>query len=437
MKKIARIILTCSLLMLLSAGSNAQKLDEARMDRDIKVAEGVLSTLIKQQFDRQRMFFPLEVRGSYEAGYGVIFHLPVDYTFPVAMNFSGDAGDLMLLDGDLPGSFSYSLKSPPAPGRMDEKDIKSLEEEAQALSEQARAFSEQNRASQEQVRALREQARALEEHSRELRGRARAGMRSANADSLRKVYNEKLLAAAKDFLVDYGDLISQLGAQERVVITNRGDQPRVWMNQFYSAPKRTYISVEMTKADMTAHKQGKLTREQALSKVKVINTESVDAAEPDLELFSSIFNRLYRPDLATTFFTSESIYYERLKDFGAVYYMKVYSSTESRKSGRYEMPTVKLSDLDQAARDKKVKELYPLFEKELRENLLEYGRTVKSLGDNESLVVNVRMTKCAGCSIPASLEASVKGSVLKDYSAGKLSKDAALAKVTVKKGATQ
>ncbi len=436
MKLNVNAFITTMLLSLVILSAPAQKIDEARMERDIKVAEGVLVTLIKQQFDRQRMFFPLDIKGSYEPGYGVVFRLPADYTFPVAMAFAGDAGDIVLLDGDFPGSFSYNFNTPPVVVKpFHEEEIRALEENARAMAEQGRAMKEQTRALQEQSRAMREEARAMEQRSRELHGRARSS--SVNADSLRQVYSEKLIAAATDFLVDYGDLISQLGAQERITITNRGEQPRTWMNSRYTGAKRSYLTIEMTKTDMTAHKQGKLTREQAIKKVAIVRTESVEAVEPDLELFSSIFNRLYRPDLATTFFTSESIYYERLKDFGAVYYMRVYSSNQTRNSERYSMPTAKLEDADQATRDKKVKEMYPVFEIELKENLLEYGRTVKSLGDNESLIVNVRLTKCTGCGIPASLEASVKGSVLKEYSASKLSKESALAKITLKKGASQ
>jgi hypothetical protein len=101
------------------------------------------------------------------------------------------------------------------------------------------------------------------------------------------------------------------------------------------------------------------------------------------------------------------------------------------------MPTLGLKNLTSAERDKKVKELYPLFENDLKENMLDYGRTLKSLKDNEKLIFNVVLTKCKGCGIPADVELSIPNSVLKDYSAGKLDKNSALNKITVKKGAGQ
>jgi hypothetical protein len=101
------------------------------------------------------------------------------------------------------------------------------------------------------------------------------------------------------------------------------------------------------------------------------------------------------------------------------------------------MPTLNLKAIDQKTRDEKVAQIYPKFESELKENLLEYGRTVKSLKPEETLVFNVKMTRCEECGVPASLEFSVKGAVLTDYANARISKEAALSKVFVKKGVNQ
>ena len=199
-------------------------------------------------------------------------------------------------------------------------------------------------------------------------------------DSIQDSYNSKVIEAAKTFLLDYGDMITQLSAAERIIVSNQGDRPRVWVNKYFNAPNRTHLSVEVLKGDLTQYKQNKISREQASSKIKVINTESVSEVEPDLELLSSIFSRLYRPDLSKTFFVQDNVYFERLKDYGVVYYMQALSSQELGYTRRYVMPTVGLEDVDQATRDKTVKELYPKFEQELKDNILEYGRTLKSLG---------------------------------------------------------
>jgi hypothetical protein len=116
--------------------------------------------------------------------------------------------------------------------------------------------------------------------------------------------------------------------------------------------------------------------------------------------------------------------------------MQVFSSNRTFNE-RFNMPTVGLQDVNQEERDRKVKEIYPQFERELKENIVEYGRTVKSLSDEEQLIFNVRVTQCDACKIPSMLELSVKGSVLKDFHDGKITREAATSKMTVKKGQDQ
>lgn len=388
-------LLTVSMI-LNSASLKAQRFDQERMDRDIAVAENVLTTLIKQQFSNQRMFFQLQVRGSYQSGYGVTFTLPADYTTPVVLQTDGD---FFWTPG---GANSVTISSDGMP-RSNDATI--------------------NRQKNPNVTSLKDKTR----------DRARIDM-----DSVRDAANMKVIEAAKTFLLDYGDLIAQLAPNEQVIVTNQGNQPRAWVNQFFSAPKRTHLSVAAVKSDLTLLRTGKITRDQAQSKLKVINTETVEEVEADLELLSSIFGRLYSDDISKTYFVGENVYFERLKDFGVIYYMTMYSGIEMGDySRRYVMPTLGLTDVDQATKDKKVKELYPKFESDLKDNILEYGRTIKSLKDEEVLVFQITNTRCEGCGIPSTLEVTIKGSALKEYSAGKADRAATLAKITVKKGANQ
>lgn len=406
MRTIKRLLLSAMIITLIIPGIYAQKMDQQRMERDIAVAENVLGTLIKQQFNNQRTFFSLEITGAYQAGYGVTFTIPSDYTTPIALTLQGN-GDAMIWGGnDLAfrrdaNGYTYSY--------------------GETSTDDAR---------QNGAQAAGEKSIKLKEKSNE--------RRELDMDSVRDAYNEKVIEAAKTFLLDYGDLIAQLAPNEKVVITNQGNQPRVWINQYFTSPKRTHLSVEAIKSDLTQYREGKLTKPQALAKLKVVNTETVDEVAPDLELLSSIFTRLYGQDLSKTYFVGDNVYFERLKDFGVIYYMQMYSGIERNDySKKYLMPTLGLTDVDQETKDKKVKELYPKFEQELKDNILEYGRTLKSLKDDEVLVFQVAMTKCAGCAIPSSLEISLKGSALKDLNSGKADKNATLAKLSVKKGANQ
>ncbi len=400
-------ILSIGLLVAAFIATNAQtKIDEQRMQRDIEVAENILTTLIKQEFSR-RNFLPIEITGEYREGHGVTFRLPEHMNGAMRMFMSEGFDNPNIVMNNSANGFSYSISS------------SGFEEEIPATG------NDVLKAGNNPMPAPPAPPRNKSSKNKK-----------AVADTTAQSFDQKFIEASKNFLADYGDLISQLQPNERIIITNRGDNQNPWF-RFQGNNKQSLISIEAIKSDLTLAKQGKLTRDQLLSKIKIVNSELSDKLEPDLELFSSIFSRLYQPDLSKTFYTQGNIYYERLKDYGAVFYMESVSSNQGEFFNQYSMPTLALEDVDQATRDKKVKELYPLFEKELKENILEYGRTLKSLKDDESLVFNAKITRCRGCDIPSSLEVSIKMSVLKEYSASKITKEAAFAKMLIKKGANQ
>jgi len=375
--------------------------DDARMTRDIEVAENILGTLLRQESGR-RGFFPTEVKGTYVPGYGVTFRMPVGGWMGAFAIAGVPEPDMIEVS---PGGFSYSYSTT----RMD--DDESMDRQVKREKDQLR-----------------------------LKGTARAPKAGrATDDSTATKNRERFMEVAKSFLADYGDVISGLKAEEKIVITNRSDnfEPEfdmVWING--SESRRPMMSVEARRADIEQLKQGKISRNEFMNRLKVVNAETSDALDPDLEVLSSLFGRLYREDLSNTYYVQGNVRYERLKDFGVMYYMKVYSSMEVDEA-RYSMPTLNLRDVSQEDRDKKVKEMYPKFESDLKENIIEYGRTLRSLKDDEQLVFNVKLTKCDKCGIPASLELSIKSSALKDYSSGKAGKDATLAKINVKKTGVQ
>lgn len=422
----------------------AQSADDSRMNRDIEIAENILSTLIKQEFDK-RNFFPVDIRGSYRSGYGVTFTVPTNM-----MPMVYGKNDFVILDGT-PGAYSYSFSAPC--DQCDEEEELAVLEREEAEKEKTKAQIKKEKTELDKVKAENEKSTSSRDRTaqgmsapkkedteyRVARGGVYAsGIRTTkrdgrDRDSLMAVNNVRIIQAAKSFIADYGDLLGQLKADEKVIITNKDNNQRWYYGENV---KRSILIVEASKGDITQYRQGKITRDQFLAKIKVTNTESTGKMEPDLELLTSIFNRLYSSDLSSNYYLSGNSYYERLTDFGAVVYMQVYSSNET-DGGYFNMPTLDLRRVDRATRDAKVKELYPAFESELKENILEYGRTVRSLKDNEQLVFNVILTKCKGCAIPADVEVSVSNSVLKDYNAGKLDKNSALSKVAVKKGAAQ
>jgi hypothetical protein len=403
MKNISLIIL---LIFASAAGTFAQtKIDQERMDRDIEIAENALGTLIKQKFDNRNMW--LEVKANYTPGYGVTMRLPNDNS---SWNFEYRVkGRTVIAPKAIGGNgvIVYSRGDDDDKPSRDSKDTEKDREKAEKKALQSR-------------------------------------------DSARAMYYGKMIDASIEFITDYGDLLSQLRPEEKILITNRGEGGRFYYDYNDKSQKRMLVTIEGTKSDISQYKQGKLTRDQIMKLIKVVNTESTNEVETDLELLSSILSRLYRADLSKTFYTEENIYYERLKNFGVIYYMSAYSSNEQyRKVDRnsetntkdegkiWSMPTQRLEGLTQAQRDKKVIELFPQFEKDLKDNIVEYAQTVKSLKDDEMFVFNVTLTKCVGCNIPSSLELSLKNAMVRKLAAGQATKADVVAAINVKNGPNQ
>ena len=84
------------------------------------------------------------------------------------------------------------------------------------------------------------------------------------------------------------------------------------------------------------------------------------------------------------------------------------------------MPTIDKHGLTVEERNSQVEELYPLFIDQFKKQLIEYGRTLKGLDKDEILMFKIRLTQCQGCSIPTTVTASVKQSVLEDYERQKI-----------------
>lgn len=395
-----------------------------RMQRDLKVAEGVLESLIKQQFEKGD-WLPVSVEASYRSGYGVTFSIPNFSNFP--MNYitipRAPRAPRVHVQGGQGQGYTYSIET---------------DEEGEVITEELRGKVEENRARAEE--AMRDAEEAMRDAEDAMERSKSTGFTiarsSVNSEKDAKEYNKLLTEASKTFLADYSSILSQLKPEEKVIITNRATDGgnRYW--RFMGDEKRYFLSIEASGADIKQFQVGKLNRDQFVSKIKVVESEVMNERSQDLELLTTIFDRLYQPDLSSTFFTEDNTYYERLKDYGVIYHMQVYSSNQLER-GYFNMPTQKLEKVTEEQRNQKVKELYPNFEKELKENILEYGRTIKSLKPEEVLVFNVRLTKCSECGIPSMIEIVTKASVLADYLSGKLDKNGALGKMELKKGPLQ
>ena len=260
---------------------------------------------------------------------------------------------------------------------------------------------------------------------------------NTHADSIAQLKENATIDLMKIFLMDYADLINQLSPEHKILVVSRNNRrySRDW-DRDKGSPK---TSAEITKKDLTAYKQGKISREKLEGLIRVTKSETRENVPRDMELMASILNRLYKSDLSKTYFTG-GVKYDFLPSFGVVYTMKTYYSDLENLQEHVRLPYSReqsTKKLPPSERDQKIKKLYPIFLEDLKSNMASYGRTLNSLKDDEMFTIKVELTRCSGCGIPERVELAIKASHLKAFERGKISEKDVLARILVRESGKQ
>ncbi|WP_422359184.1 hypothetical protein [Reichenbachiella sp.] len=448
-----------------------QNIDQSKMDRDLKIAEDVVSSLIKGESNDGR-FYSASPKASYIPGFGVMININSSGKF-YSHNFDPSYDITYVLDGE---DF-----------RIDIDEMVELEMQAEILARQAEEIERHSEIiERENERMLREQQRALEEKERELerqmeqleRRREREEEREKaekrriehrevnrvvinsddeytyrysysnsddnddeddkgysyaskgyqkDFDDLKPLYREVMVT----FLTDYADLIGQLANNEQVMLVTKSGPQGFGAVLYNSSNQGGKFSASSTRRNIADFKAGHISRTTFENRINFVESKGDEQVDPDLELFSSIFQRLYKTDLATTYYTSSPISYERLKSFGVIYRMKMYSSISTGRDS-YRMPTQRKSNLSRTERNEEVMALYPQFISEFKRNIIDYGKTIKSLEPDESILFQIRLTECNNCDIPNEINVLVKQQTLLDLDANRINEDQALEQIQIK-----
>lgn len=409
MKKL--VLLT--MILLGSQALIAQSIDEDKMERDLEVAKNILATLMKTELDMQ--FEGRSLEADYIEGYGVIFTIPRHFVYfhipppkiaPPNIRFEGiGQGNTIIITGD------------------DDEEV--IKEKKEALKEARKAEEE---AMAEMEEGMKEYEEQMEEE-----------MATWTENVVEQ--NEKLEQAMITFLADYADLIGQLKPEEKILINQESPYENynfvfAGSDVFTGSDVRVEnaepgnLSMEVAKKDISSYKSGKISLEEFQSRID-IRTSEPEKKRVDLEMFANIFKQYYSPKLSKTFFTEGTPTYEVLDNFGAIFKIRTYSSYSEGK--QYYMPVLGEEKVDAQARKETIEKLYPEFEKDIKSFIIDYGRTIKSLDDDDMLVLKIRLTRCDECSIPKNLEVMVRMDVLKQFDQQKLSREKALEAIELRK----
>ncbi len=233
-----------------------------------------------------------------------------------------------------------------------------------------------------------------------------------------------------EFLADYSQLISQLKPTDKIVVSTKKSSYAFVISdevEFANPARNSGLAVELLKKDHNDYMSGKISHDQLVAKIKVTRNDGETGRSKDLDMFGSMLSTIYSESYTDSYWISWRPEYERIPGVGAIYAFKVYSSYE--EDGLFRMPGINKDKLNDEARSENVIKLYPLFVAGMKESIIQYGRTIKSLEPDELILLKITLTKCDGCNIPKKIQLAVKQSVLTSFNSGKISLKDATAQV--------
>lgn len=401
-KKITFSIATLTLVFGLQA-INAQDIDTNRMNRDINIMENILQEMFKTQMegthDNLRVhsigsyhFGQNDIRGTYLPEYGVIF------------NITSGRQPLVLFEND-DNSFSYSFQY---------RDDKEGE----------------------------------------------------------KVTEESIKNRIVEFLRDYGSTLGQLSGDDRVMVTySPGTQKNPELAYFRSSDKNEKmnqqlptISVVATTSDLKAYRSGDLNEEQFRNRLEISTATGNSKKQMDLKVMAKVFETAFDESDEKSFRVSGSVDYLKLDNFGALFSFDAqYSSNafeiidriraievlngetadgktlkeDEGKSTHVEVRSwtdsakaTKLAKQQEQSKAEAVK-AYSQFVSDLKEYLVDYGRTLHSVEPNQHILVSVAVHSRYE-EIPERIDLQVQKSTLTAVDKGNMSREQVIDQIKVR-----
>ena len=107
-----------------------------------------------------------------------------------------------------------------------------------------------------------------------------------------------------------------------------------------------------------------------------------------------MFGSVVQSDLSKTYYTEGNVPYERLNNYGVVLHARLFSNRSIMTAGTY--PTIGMNYFTSPGVTRKIKELYPAFENDLKENVLDYARMIRSPGRRRAVDVECKVDPVRG-----------------------------------------
>lgn len=372
----------------------AQSFDANRMNRDIRIMENILMELFRPEgnsFSAENIvfsqgFYRLRgVRGTYLKDYGIIFTIPSDDPMRPRLHISNNEEDSYVYSSDADG-------------------------EDQAMKK------------------------------------------------------EEVVNLLTEFLMNYASTIGQLGDNENIMIIYGANATSSYRGYVLvtsgisvsdnKSQEASVISVSAQVKDLRDYRSGKISEAKLKERIHV--TTSKDREYTDLKVMSNIFETALEEVEGSGFRMLRGANYMLFDNFGAIFSFDVRFSTgsallrETQQMLRYRFgesaPTSSrgrsITDeerkgLEEAAAQEQKKleqqiiEAYSQLKTNLSEYLVDYGRTITSINNDQFILTSVTVSGTRVEEIPERVDFQVKKSVLEDFDRGKISREQAINQVVI------
>ncbi len=424
-RKMKKIFVLVFMLPLFMSFSAKQDIDEQKMKRDLEIAKDILATLIHS--GSESWFGSRSIEASYIKDYGVVFTIPEHLVY-------FNSGNGFITIPEMPPMPDIA----PLPDTNFQFDIEIEDEKLLEEQEKARIDREKARKEMDKARSKMEEER---EELKEQRAKRRVAIAEARemerfyvgTGSKSEINWEEVMIT---FMTEYADLIGQLEPDEKIVINQKSPERQmvvIWNGKDATEKignEGSNISAEVLRKDLTAFKTGKINRSEFIEKIKISKREP-EKKIPDLEMFSSIFERFYSRDLTESYYLQGTPWYEVLSDYGVIFHVKAISPTQSAGRLRY-FGSGYSASVQSGDEDIDDVELYDKFKNDILNFFLDYGRTIRSMDDNEKVLLDIKIEACKNCQVPKSIEVSTTVDNLRQYDQQKISRNKAIGQIEVK-----
>ncbi|MEL6193382.1 MAG: hypothetical protein AAFR66_15090 [Bacteroidota bacterium] len=267
----------------------------------------------------------------------------------------------------------------------------------------------------------------------------------------------------RKFISSYGDLASGLQRGEKLLMVyEQGGSSRDIGIYFGEESDETKITAMVTKEDLESFRKGSLSENDFQDKIEVkINDSSTGGSAFEYKMLGNILRDILGESSEDSFHINVGdddedekrvvringfgrkarVTHQVLDGYGVTYQLKLPSNQimSFRTNGRGRVKKISKLELEEdengeeyeKTHDKHFMDSYSNAQSEIKEAMIEYGRTLRDMDASEQLIVKLDMGGCYDCDAPAEVSFQVKKSVLESYDRREIDLDKAIAQIKV------